>query len=98
MDNSDLEKLDKAVSLIREVRAKVDCHYCQSHIDMIINLIEDVRDITWFNTLYANDQIALDRLRDIIQSEGMLRILAIGSKIVGVTRKVRLRMGKSSMK
>lgn len=94
MDNSDVEKLNTAIELVQSVRDKVDCHYCQSHVDIAIGLLRDIRDITEFNTLYKDDKEALDRLRALIQSENMLRILAMGSRLVGISRKIHIRIGK----
>ncbi|MEM0099316.1 MAG: hypothetical protein QXN11_05790 [Thermoplasmata archaeon] len=90
IDENDINKLKQARQLIMEVIPKIDCHYCQSHLEYIINLLDDAIDISKFNILYADDAEALQNLRKILTEESTLRLLAIASKIVGFFRKIKM--------
>ncbi|MGC8581950.1 MAG: hypothetical protein ACP5MW_06415 [Thermoplasmata archaeon] len=85
----DVDKLKQARKLIEEVARNVDCNYCRSHLEIIMNMIDDATDITKFNLLYENDEEALERLRKLLTEESTLRILAVASKIVGFFRKLK---------
>lgn len=93
IDENDIKELKDVSGRIAKIRDKIDCHYCREHMDVILNLLSDATDISKFNMLYSRDPDALNRLRDAIQSERMLRVLAFGSKMVGVARKIRLVVG-----
>ncbi|MEM3334183.1 MAG: hypothetical protein QW745_08300 [Thermoplasmata archaeon] len=90
INENDINKLRQAKQLISEVIPKIDCHYCQSHLEYIVNLLDDAIDISKFNILYANDEQALQNLRKILTEESTLRLLAIASKIVGFFRKLKI--------
>jgi len=90
----DIEKLKQSRKLIEEVAKNVDCKYCRSHMEIIMNMIDDATDITKFNLLYANDEEALDRLRKLLTEESTLRLLAIASKLVGFFRKFKIKSKK----
>lgn len=89
IQTTDIEKLKKARQLVDEVSSHVDCQYCKSHMIVISDMIEDVADISRLNLLYGDDPAGLDRLRDMIQSENMLRVMAMGSKLIGIARRIR---------
>jgi hypothetical protein len=88
----DIEKLKQARKLVEEVSKNVDCSYCRSHLEIIMDLIDDATDIARFNLLYSNDEEALERLRKMLTEEATLRLLAIASKIVGFFRRIRKSM------
>ena len=69
---------------------KIDCPYCRGHLQLVINLLDDVIPISRFNTLYEQDPEALERYRELIQKEYMLRALSIGASLVGLSRRIRL--------
>ncbi len=89
MDDNDVQKLRDAYRLIKEVRDKVDCKYCQSHMDIILMMIEDATDITKFNVLYGDDKEAIDKIRQLLQDEAIMRFIAIASRVMSLSRKVK---------
>ncbi|MEM0299116.1 MAG: hypothetical protein QW124_06705 [Thermoplasmata archaeon] len=90
IDEKDVNKLKQARQLVMEVIPKIECHYCQSHLEYIVNLLDDAIDISKFNMLYMDDERALQNLRKILTEESTLRLLAIASKIVGFFRKIKI--------
>jgi len=95
MQKEDIAKLNEAKRLVLEVKQNIDCEYCQSHMDIIANMIDDAIDITKFNLLYSNDPDALQNLRKMLTEESTLRLLAIASKVVGFFRYIK---NKTSVK
>lgn len=87
--DSDVHELRTARDMISSVTAKIDCPYCRHHMDLILSLLDDSIDISRFNTLYRDDPAALQRYREIMQSERMLRLMAQGSRLVGMFRRIR---------
>ncbi len=85
----DVDKLKQARRLIEEVARNVDCKYCRSHLEIIMNMIDDATDITKFNLLYESDEQALERLRKLLTEESTLRLLATASKVVGFIRNLK---------
>lgn len=88
----DINTLVQARNMIDKVIPHVDCPYCRSHIETISDLIGDVTDISRLNLLYDEDPEALEKLRNMIQSENLLRLMAVGSKMIGWTRRFRHRI------
>jgi len=84
----DIDKLKQAKQLVNEVKQHIDCHYCQSHMDILIDMMDDVIDISKFNLLYSDDDKALNNLRHMLTDESTLRLLSIASKIVGFFRRI----------
>lgn len=89
LTEEDIAKLRMAKNLILEVRDNIDCNYCRKHVDITLDMISDMMDITRLNLLYNDDPASLDKLREMIQSESMLRILAMGSRVMGLSRRLR---------
>jgi len=98
IDDMDVKALKDAKRIIQAVSDKIDCHYCREHVNLVLNLMDDIIDISKFNTLYTDDPDALNRYRQIVQSESMLRIMAIGSKIVGLQRRLSHVFGHKTVK
>jgi hypothetical protein len=94
IDDMDVKALKDSKRIIENVSKKIDCHYCREHVDLVLDLLDDIIDISKFNTLYKDDPEALNRYRQIMQSESMLRIMAIGSKIIGLKRRLGHVFGK----
>ncbi len=89
MDQTDVEKLKQAYDLINDVRGHVDCEYCRKHIDTILMMIEDAVDIIKFNVLYKDDPKAIEKLRELLKDEAIMRFIAVASKIFMIGRVVR---------
>jgi hypothetical protein len=92
IQSEDIEKLKKSKELINEVLQHVNCKYCRGHLIMIMDLLDSATDISKFNLLYANDEKALEQWRHLMTESTSLRLLALGSKVVGFFR--RLKFGK----
>jgi len=98
MQKEDIAKLNEAKRLVLEVKQNIDCEYCQSHMDIIANMIDDAIDITNFNLLYSNDPEALQNLRKMLTEESTLRLLAIASKVVGFFRYIKNKISVKKFK
>lgn len=89
LTNEDVADLKRARDLVLKVAGRVDCGYCRSHLNITADMIADATDITKFNLLYANDERALEKMREMLQDEATLRLLALASKVVGLFRRVK---------
>lgn len=89
ISQDDITLITRIKQDIDTVAGHIDCHYCRDHMELINSLLQDVMDISMFNLLYQDNPDMLQRYRDIIQSERMLRVLSMGSKVVGIIRKIR---------
>ncbi len=86
--DDDIQKLKQARNIINSVKEHIDCHYCQSHMDILANMMDDVIDISKFNLLYSDDR-ALENLRKMLTHESTLRLLSVASRLVGFFRRIK---------
>jgi len=88
LSERDIQDLRQARELVMGVASRVDCGYCRSHLEVTADMISDAIDITKFNLLYADDEKALQKMRQMLQDEATLRLLALASRVVGMFRRV----------
>jgi len=88
LNDTDINKLKQAAELISEVADNIDCEVCKAHVDTTINMINDLEDITKLQVAYNGDPEAINKLMEMVQDEGTLRILALGSRLLVFYRKI----------